>query len=137
MPQDRDYISKAAEIVAAYVANNPIPAGEIPALIEQVHDTLLKMRAVEPGLRQPAVEAGRAVGADEVVCMECGRSMRFLRRHLMAAHGLTPDAYRTRWNLPASHQLTAPSYSTRRSEIARQIGLGTDANRNPKVRRRK
>lgn len=137
MSQDNDYVSKAAEIVAAYVANNPMPAAEIPALIEQVHDTLLKMRAVEPGLRQPAIEAAHSVGKDEVVCLECGRAMRFLRRHLMAAHGLTPDGYRTRWNLPASHQLTAPSYSSRRSEIAKQIGLGTGSNKKPAIRKRK
>jgi predicted transcriptional regulator len=127
MSTDNDYVAKAADIVAAYVANNSIAPQDIPALIERVHGTLVRARVSDNTPRQPAVDPGHSVNATEVVCLECGRSMRFLRRHLNAAHGLTPDNYRSRWNLPASHALTAPSYSTRRSDIAKQIGLGTRA----------
>lgn len=127
MSADNDYVAKAAEIVAAYVANNAIAPQDIPALIERVHGTLLRARSNDASPRQPAIDPGLSVNASEVVCLECGRSMRFLRRHLNAAHGLTPDAYRSRWNLSASHALTAPSYSTRRSDIAKEIGLGTRA----------
>jgi|LauGreDrversion4_2_1035121.scaffolds.fasta_scaffold846091_2 predicted transcriptional regulator len=125
MSADHDDVAKAAEIVAAYVANNPIAPQDIPALIERVHGTLVRARVSDNSPRQPAIDPDRSVSAAEVVCLECGRSMRFLRRHLMAAHDLTPDSYRSRWNLPASHALTAPSYSTRRSDIAKEIGLGT------------
>lgn len=127
MSTENDYVAKAAEIVAAYVANNPIAPQDIPALIERVHGTLVRARENDASPRQPAIDPVSSVSASQVVCLECGRSMRFLRRHLNAAHGLTPDAYRSRWNLPSSHVLTAPSYSTRRSDIAKQIGLGTRA----------
>jgi predicted transcriptional regulator len=127
MSADNDYVAKAAEIVAAYVANNPIAPQDIPALIERVHGTLVRARVNDTARRQPAVDPAHSVSAAEVVCLECGRSMRFLRRHLMAAHDLTPAGYRSRWNLPASHALTAPSYSLRRSDIAKEIGLGTRA----------
>ncbi len=122
-----DYVSKAAEIVAAFVANNPIAPQDIPALIERVHGTLVRAKDSDAGHRQPAVTLAQSVNSQEVACLECGRSMRFLRRHLGAAHGLTPEAYRARWNLPASHALTAPSYSERRSAIAKDIGLGSRA----------
>lgn len=127
MTTDNDDVAKAAEIVAAYVANNSIAPQDIPALIERVHGTLVRARVSDSAPRQPAVDPGHSVRASEVVCLECGRSMRFLRRHLKAAHDLTPEGYRSRWNLPASHALTAPDYSTRRSDIAKQIGLGSQA----------
>lgn len=133
MSTDNDYVAKAAEIVAAYVANNPIAPQDIPALIERVHGTLVRARVSDNAPRQPAIDPGHSVSAAEVVCLECGRSMHFLRRHLKAAHGLTPETYRSRWNLPASHALTAPNYSTRRSDIAKQIGLGTRAMKSKKV----
>lgn len=122
---DEDDVAKAAEIVAAYLTSNPMPPDEIPALIEKVHATLLRVRHADALAKLPAVNPEQSVTETLVTCLECGRTMRFLRRHLKAAHGLSPHAYRLRWSLPANHALIAPDYSNRRAAIAREIGLGS------------
>jgi predicted transcriptional regulator len=116
-----------AEIVAGYVRRNQIGTDQLPSLIATVHQALANLGnpATEaPSDRKPAVSARQSVQPDYVVCMDCGWKGSMLRRHLTAAHGLTTDEYRARWNLKPDHPVTAPGYSERRSTMAKQFGLG-------------
>jgi predicted transcriptional regulator len=114
-------------IVAAYVRRNQIGADQLPVLISTVHQALTSLGKPAAELdreRTPAVPIRRSVHRDYVVCLECGWRGLMLKRHVTAAHGLSVDQYRARWNLPREHPMTAPGYSERRSSLAQQIGLG-------------
>ena len=116
-----------SEIVSAYVRRNQIATDQLASLISTVHQALanlVKPATETPGERKPAVSARRSVHRDYVVCMECAWKGSMLRGHLTAAHGLTANEYRARWNLKSDHPITAPGYSERRSTMAKQIGLG-------------
>ena len=116
-----------AEIVAGYVRRNQIGTDQLASLISTVHQALANLGnpATEaPSERKAAVSARQSVQPDYVVCMDCGWKGSMLRRHLTAAHGLTTDQYRARWNLKPDHPVTAPGYSERRSTMAKQLGLG-------------
>ncbi|HTV26204.1 MAG TPA: MucR family transcriptional regulator [Xanthobacteraceae bacterium] len=115
-----------AQIVRNYVSYNGIPAGELANLIASVHRALAALgRPAEAAVSlKPAVAVNRSYGRDFVVCLECGWRGQMLRRHLATSHGLSPDDYRTRWNLTATYPLTAPAYAERRSAIAKELGLG-------------
>ena len=117
----------ATTIVAAYVRRNQIGTDQIGALISTVHQALAGLGKPEQqaaGPRTPAVPIRQSVRRDYVVCLECGWRGQTLRRHITAAHGLTAEEYRRRWNLPSEHPLVAPAYSERRSGLAKQLGLG-------------
>ena len=118
--------SLVAKIVSGYVKKNRIAPADVPALIDTVHRSLLALtQTAEPEPeRIPAVSIRRSVTPNYVVCLDCGRRVKMLRRHLQDRHGLTPNDYRARWGLPAAHPLTAPAYSEQRSTMAKQIGLG-------------
>jgi predicted transcriptional regulator len=117
----------SAEIVGAYLRNHQVSADQLASLISTVHQALAnlgKPATETPGERKPAVSVRQSVQRDYVVCMDCGWKGSMLRRHITAAHGLTADEYRARWNLPATHAMTAPAYSERRATMAKQFGLG-------------
>jgi predicted transcriptional regulator len=121
----------AARIVAAYVRRNEISADQIASLIATVHQALVGLGKPQPIIattREPAVPIRRSVGRDFVICLECGWRGQLLRRHISNGHGLTIDAYRTRWKLPREHALVALGYSERRSGLAKQAGLGRTRN---------
>ena len=114
-------------IVAAYVRKNRLDPAELPALIQQVRQSLANLHqtlVAAPASLNPAVSIRRSVRAETITCLDCGWSGQMLRRHLMAAHGMTPDEYRTRWNLPSDYPMVARNYSARRSELAKSLGLG-------------
>lgn len=115
----------SAGIVSAYVARNTVPASELPALLERVHEALAEAEgpggAPEP---VPAVPVKDAVKPRAVVCLECGREFKALKRHLSSEHDLDPDGYRQKWSLSEDFPLVAPEYSRRRSDMARRLGLG-------------
>jgi predicted transcriptional regulator len=114
-------------IVAAYVRKNQIASDQLATLISTVHQALSglgKPAAETETERTPAVPIRRSVHRDYVVCLECGWRGLMLRRHLTTGHRLTVDQYRARWNLPREHPMVAPGYSERRSDLAKQIGLG-------------
>ncbi|SRR6266851_2779252 len=115
-----------AEIVAGYISHNSIAASELANLIAVVHRSLagLGQPAEASASRTPAVAINRSYGRDFVICLECGWRGTMLRRHLTAAHALSPRDYRARWNLRDTHPLIAPGYSQRRSSLAKQLGLG-------------
>ncbi len=126
---DPHLIELATEIVSAYVAHNAVPASDLPSLIKTVHDSLDRMqhgRAAEPVVeqQQPAVSIRKSVTDDFIVCLEDGRKFKSLKRHLQSAYGLTPEQYRTKWGLPRDYPMVAPAYASKRSELARKIGLG-------------
>ena len=114
-------------IVAAYFRRNQVASDQLGELISTVHHALVSLgkTATEPeGERTPAVPIRRSVHRDYVVCLECGWRGLMVRRHLATGHGLTVEQYRARWNLPREHPMVAPGYSERRSDLAKQIGLG-------------
>jgi predicted transcriptional regulator len=122
---EEEILKLVTEIVAAYVSNNPVPAGELPAMIRSVHATLGSFSEGGAGaMRPPAVPVKKSITPDYIVCLEDGKKLKMLKRYLRSRHGLSPDAYRAKWNLPADYPMVAPNYAARRSEFAKQIGLG-------------
>lgn len=121
-----DILLHTAEIVASYVGSNTIDANELPGLIKSVHASLTALNTVEvkKEKQKPAVAISRSVTPDYIICLEDGKKLKMLKRHLMAVYGMTPDEYRTKWGLNADYPMTAPNYAKRRSEFAKQIGLG-------------
>ena len=117
----------AAQIVSAHVFNNSVQASDLPTLIQQVYTALTSLGS-EPALavekREPAVPVRKSVFPDYIVCLEDGKKLKMLKRHLMTSYGLTPEAYRERWGLPSNYPMVAPSYAERRSALAKSIGLG-------------
>lgn len=124
--QDR-LLELASGIVSGYVRNNPLPTSKLSKLIQKVHQTLVEISARE-GLmmttQKPAVEADKSITTDFIICLEDGKKLKMLKRHLRSKFGLTPEQYRTKWNLPKDYPMVAPGYAHLRSELARQIGLG-------------
>ena len=120
-------ITLTSDIVAAHVSNNNVTIDEVPALIENVFQALAGLgeeHVEEEVPLEPAVSIRASVRPDHVTCLECGRKMKMLKRHLTADHGLTTEEYRQRWGLAADHPLVAPNYADRRRDLAKAIGLG-------------
>lgn len=114
------------QIVSAHVGNNQVGAGDVPAVIQSVHRALSGLGSVpvEAEKPQPAVPIKKSIFPDHIVCLECGKSMKMLKRHLHTDHAMTPEEYRARWNLPTSYPVVAPAYAEKRSSLAKEIGLG-------------
>ena len=127
-PKPNDILRLASEIVAAHVANNTVDLTELPGLIEQVYKTLANMDKDGDGLAArptPAVTVRKSVTPEYIVCLEDGKKLKMLKRHLKTAYNMTPDEYRERWGLPADYPMVAPNYAKHRSALAKKIGLGT------------
>jgi predicted transcriptional regulator len=126
-----DILKLTAEIVAAYVSNNPVPVSEVPAMIKSVHGTLGGLTGAfqgEPATAQkPAVPIKRSVAPDYIVCLEDGKKLKMLKRYLRSNYNMTPEEYRAKWGLPADYPMVAPNYAAQRSEFAKKIGLGRTA----------
>ena len=126
-PGRRDLLEQTSRIVSAHVSNNTVAVGDLPDLIRQVYGTLASLgeRPHGPSERPiPAVPIRRSVMPDHIVCLEDGKKLKMLRRHLKTAYNMTPEEYRERWSLPADYPMVAPNYAAQRSELARKIGLG-------------
>lgn len=128
-----ELLSLTTEIVAAHVSNNTVGIHDLPALIEQVYRTLSNV-GTEPVVQsekpQPAVPIKKSVTPEYIICLEDGKKLKMLKRHLKTAYNMTPEEYRDRWALPADYPMVAPNYAKQRSKLAKQIGLGTRARRN-------
>jgi predicted transcriptional regulator len=125
-------ITLTADIVSAHLSNNSVAVGEVPGLIQNVHGALVQLgsAAPEPEVRQePAVSVRSSVKPDFIVCLEDGKKLKMLKRHLMTHYNLTPEQYRAKWNLPADYPLVAPNYADQRRNLAKKIGLGTNRKR--------
>ena len=121
-------LALTTKIVAAYISKNATQGTDLPALIDRVFQSLAGLTTASANAPQarpdPAVPVKKSVFADHIVCLEDGKKMKMLKRHLMTSYGLTPDAYRERWGLPFDYPMVAPGYSERRSTLAKSIGLG-------------
>jgi predicted transcriptional regulator len=124
----KGYIDLTANIVSAYLSNNPTPASEIPNLISQVHSALLRVSSgrseapAEPA--KPAVSLKKSINPDYLVCLEDGKRFKSLKRHLRTQYNMTPEQYRDKWGLPADYPMVAPNYAVARSQLAKKMGLG-------------
>ena len=128
MEDHETLVTLTADIVAAHVSNNSVAISDIPLVIRSVHEALAGLSSTaqpEPEPQQPAVSVRASVKPDYIVCLEDGKKMKMLRRHLMTAYGMTPDDYRAKWNLPKDYPMVAPNYAETRRTLAKAIGLGT------------
>jgi predicted transcriptional regulator len=120
-------ITLTADIVAAHVSNNRVALNDLPELIRQVHDALSSLGSpVEqaPVKAEPFVSIRSSIKPSHLVCLACGQKNKMLRRHLVVAHGMTPEQYRAAFDLPKTYPMVAPEYSEQRADLARSIGLG-------------
>lgn len=120
-------ITLTSDIVAAHVSNNSVTVDDVPALISNVYSALSSLGGgvvVAEERPEPAVSVRASVKKDHIVCLDCGKKMKMLKRHLSTEHGMTPDEYRARWDLGADYPLVAPNYAETRRKLAKQIGLG-------------
>jgi predicted transcriptional regulator len=128
MIEKNQIIELTADIVAAHVANNSVAVGDVANLVQRVHAALAGLGQApdepEEQKKVPVVSVRASIKPDYIVCMECGKKQRTLKRHLQSAHGMTPDQYRQDYGLPREYPMTAPSYSQQRQEMARSFGLG-------------
>ncbi len=116
-----------AQIVSAHISNNPVDPNELPGLIQEVYRALsgAGQAQIQPDKPQPAVPVKKSVFPDYIVCLEDGKKLKMLKRHLKASYDMTPDQYRERWGLTSDYPMVAPNYAQHRSTLAKQIGLGT------------
>ena len=130
---EEDMLRMTTEVVSAYVGNNMLPAAQIPDVIKTVYGSLRELGAVGAGgdkeAPKPAVPIRRSITPDYIVCLEDGKKLKMLKRHLKTAYNMTPEEYRERWGLPADYPMVAPNYAKQRSKLAKEIGLGTRARR--------
>jgi predicted transcriptional regulator len=125
-------LALTTQIVAAHVSNNTVAPGDLPTLIDQVYRSLANVGA-EPMVveerPQPAVPIKKSVTPEYIICLEDGKKLKMLKRHLKTAYDMSPEQYRERWGLPPEYPMVAPNYARQRSSLAKQIGLGTRARR--------
>ncbi len=120
-------ITLTSDIVAAHVSNNSVAVSDLPVLISNVYSALAGLNPSQPvaePLPEPAVSIRSSIKNDHIVCLEDGKKLKMLKRHLMTRYSMTPDQYRQRWNLPADYPMVAPAYAEKRRELAKKIGLG-------------
>jgi predicted transcriptional regulator len=121
----KELLNLTTEIVAAHVRNNSVSQSELPDLIRTVHTALSEVSTGSTeGRPTPAVSVRRSVNPDYIVCLEDGKKLKMLKRHLKTAYNMTPEEYRDRWGLPADYPMVAPNYARQRSALAKKIGLG-------------
>lgn len=128
-------ITLTSDIVAAHVSNNSVAVSDVSALIQNVHAALshLNQPAPEPEAKpEPAVSVRASIKPDYIICLEDGKKLKMLKRHLMTHYQMTPEDYRAKWNLPADYPMVAPNYAEQRRNLAKKIGLGTARRRSGK-----
>ncbi len=135
-PGNNNFIELTAGIVSAYVSNNPVSTGELPALINQVYSTLSRVSSGsneasgEP--LKPAIAVKKSVTPDYIICLDDGKKFKSLKRHLRTQYNVTPEQYRDKWGLPPDYPMVAPNYAAARSQLAKQMGLGQQRRRRSK-----
>ena len=131
---DTSSLELVSKIVSAYVSKNSLPPGELPQLIRTVHEALKSpdQAAAKP---EPAVSIKQSVKPEYIVCLDDGKKLKMLKRHLRSAYNMSPDEYRQKWGLPSDYPMVAPKYAAVRSELAKKIGLGRKAGRRAKAKR--
>ncbi len=122
-----ELLALTTNVVAAHVSNNSVAVADLPRLIREVHDTLVSVMAGgrEAERPTPAIPIKNSVTPEFIICLEDGKKLKMLKRHLKTAYNMSPEEYRERWGLPADYPMVAPNYAKQRSRLAKQIGLGT------------
>jgi len=130
-----DVLALTAKIVSAHIGKNQVAAEALPTLIQAVYHSLVTAGNVEaaPVVQTPAVPVKRSVFPDFIICLEDGKKLKMLKRHLQTSYDTTPDQYRAKWKLPADYPMVAPSYASHRSTLAKNIGLGRKRAAEPTV----
>ena len=131
---DETLLTLTADIVAAHVSNNSVAVNDLPVLIKNVHSSLaaLTSTTAAPEARpEPKVSIRASIKPDYIVCLEDGKKLKMLKRHLMTHYQMTPDQYRTKWGLNSDYPMVAPNYAEQRRTLAKAIGLGTKRKRGP------
>ncbi|MGB0696260.1 MAG: MucR family transcriptional regulator [Rhodospirillaceae bacterium] len=126
-------VKLTVSIVSAHMGKNNVAVDEIPTILGDVYKSINALASPEekaPEKPEPAVPIKKSIHTDYLVCLEDGKKLKMLKRHLKTAYGLTPEEYREKWGLPADYPMVAPSYASKRSSLAKQIGLGTRTGRN-------
>lgn len=121
-------ITLTSDIVAAHVSNNSVAVSDVSALIQNVHAALANLSqpaAVPEAKPEPAVSVRASIKPDYIICLEDGKKLKMLKRHLMTHYQMTPEDYRAKWSLPADYPMVAPNYAEQRRSLAKKIGLGT------------
>jgi predicted transcriptional regulator len=128
----------AVDIISAYVGNNNVAADQVPEVISSIYKSLSSLDGKDNASNaeppKPAISVRRSINPDYIVCLEDGKKLKMLKRHLRAAYNMTPEEYRAKWSLPADYPMVAPNYALQRSEFAKKIGLGRK--KGQKVKRR-
>ena len=124
------FLTLTSQIVSAYASRNSVQAADLPGLISSVNGALKATIAPPPveeaaEAQRPAVPVRKSVGEDFIICLEDGKKLKMLKRHLRTTYGMTPDEYRAKWNLPRDYPMVAPAYAAARSQLAKSLGLGT------------
>jgi len=122
-----ELLRMTTDIVASYLSHNSMPADNVPDLIKSVHATMLTVSDVEEKAEpkaKPAVAVSKSIGDEYIVCLEDGKKLKMLKRYLRSQYNMSPDEYRKKWNLPSDYPMVAPAYSRKRSQFAKDIGLG-------------
>ena len=123
-----ELLRMAVDVVSAYVSNNALASGQIPELIQTVYASLESLSETspepEPEPQKPAVPIRKSVGDDYIICLEDGKKLKMLKRHLRTNYGMTPEEYRAKWGLASDYPMVAPAYAKQRSAFAKKIGLG-------------
>ncbi len=133
--RDEVLVTLTSDIVAAHVSNNSVAVSDLPVLIHNVYSALAGLQQeVAPAQpkQEPAVSVRSSVKPDYIVCLEDGKKLKMLKRHLMTHYKMTPDEYRAKWGLPADYPMVAPNYAEQRRSLAKKIGLGTSRRRTRK-----
>lgn len=127
IPANTNVLGLTAQIVSAHVANNAVSPDALPSLIQEVFKTLsgVGKEPVQAEKPQPAVPVKKSIFPDYIICLEDGKKLKMLKRHLKTAYNLSPDQYRDRWGLASDYPMVAPNYASHRSSLAKKIGLGT------------
>ncbi|MEJ1994941.1 MAG: MucR family transcriptional regulator [Limibacillus sp.] len=126
--KNNDVLTLTSNIVAAHVSNNSVALSDLPQVIREVYQTLSVLGGAAPAAAEkptPAVPVKKSITPDYIVCLEDGKKLKMLKRHLRTAYNMSPEEYREKWGLPADYPMVAPSYAKQRSKLAKQIGLGT------------
>lgn len=133
---DNALLRMTADIVSAYVSKNVLPAQQIPDVINTVYSSLTGLngqpREIQAEPLKPSVPIRKSVTPEYIVCLEDGKKLKMLKRHLRSTYNMSPDEYRARWGLPADYPMVAPNYAAQRSEFAKRIGLGRSSGRQPR-----
>ncbi len=130
-----ELLELTAKIVAAHLSGNSVPPADLPGLIRSVHDALASTAPAPPP--EPVVPVKKSVTPNYLVCLEDGKKLKMLKRHLRTAYNMSPDDYRAKWGLASDYPMVAPAYAKQRSELAKKIGLGRPRKSKPKPRKRR